>query len=56
MASLLLQVIIVCAIAIAAWWLVERFSPDGLLTKLCKLAIFVGVIAWFIVKIMPRVV
>lgn len=55
MAALIVQVLIVCALAIAAWWVTERFSPDGLLTKLVKLAIFVGVLVWVIVKLLPRV-
>lgn len=55
MANLIVQVLIVCCLAIAAWWITERFSPDALLTKLVKLAIFVGVLIWVIVKLLPRV-
>ena len=55
MTALFVQVVIVCAIAIAAWFITERFAPDGLLATLVKLAIFVGVIAWFVLKVLPRV-
>lgn len=55
MQDLIVNTIIVAAFAIAAWWLTERFSPDALLTKLVKLLIFVAVLVWVIVKLVPRV-
>ena len=55
MTNLFVQAIVVAAIAIAAWWLTERFSPDALLTKLVKLAIFVFVVIWFVLKVLPKV-
>lgn len=38
------RIIIICALAIAAWWIAERFSPDPLLARLAQLAIFVFVV------------
>lgn len=55
MSGLIVQALIVCALAIAAWWITDRFSPDALLTKLVKLAIFIAVLIWVIVKLLPRV-
>lgn len=52
---LIVQVIIVVALAIAAWWISSRFAPDPLLDKLVKLLIFIGLIVWVIVKLLPRV-
>lgn len=56
MADLIFQAIIVCACAIAAWWITERFSPDALLTKLVKLVIFIGVLLWVIFRLLPKIV
>jgi type IV secretory pathway TrbL component len=55
MNGLIVQAIIVCALAIAAWWVTERFAPDPLLAKLVKLLIFIGVLVWVIVKLIPRI-
>ncbi len=55
MQSIFVQAIIVCAFAIAAWWITARFAPDPLLAKLVQLAIFVGVLLWVIVKLIPRI-
>lgn len=56
MGNIFIQAVIVCALAIGAWWITERFSPDPLLTKLVKLAIFIGVLLWVVVRLIPRVI
>ena len=55
MTALFVQVLTVCALAIGAWFITERFSPDDLLTKLIKLGIFIALFAWFVLKVLPRV-
>jgi type IV secretory pathway TrbL component len=55
MQSPLVQFIIVCALAIAGWWISDRFAPDQLLNQLVKLLIFIGVLIWVIVKIVPKI-
>ena len=49
-----LQLFIGCALAVAAWFIVERFEADALLTKLLKLAILVAVILWLALRIVPH--
>jgi hypothetical protein len=53
--SPLVEIIIGAAILIAAWYVVERFSPDALLTKLCQIAIFVLALLLVITKLLPMV-
>ena len=48
MHDIFIQTLIVCGLAIAAWWITDRFAPDPLLDKLVKLAIFVGMVIWII--------
>lgn len=53
MASALFSVVILVAVLIAAWFVVERFSPDPLLTKLCQLVIFVLAVGLVLFKLLP---
>jgi hypothetical protein len=45
-------IVIVC-ILIAAWFVVERFSPDPLVTKLCQILIFVLALIVIVTKLLP---
>lgn len=47
------EVIVVCAILIAAWFVNERFSPDPLLTKLVQIALFVIAIIVIVKQLLP---
>lgn len=51
----LVNIIIIIAVAIAAWWAAERFSPDALLTKIVQLVIFVAVLILLVTKLWPLV-
>ena len=51
----LVQLIIIVAILIAAWFIVERFSPDPLITKLCQILIFVLALVVVVTKLLPLV-
>ncbi len=53
MAHSIIQVVIIAAILLAAWYVVERFSPDPLLTKLCQIAIFVIAVVVIVMKLLP---
>ncbi len=55
MTQLLWTTLVVVACAIAAWFIMERFSPDGLLTKLIQIAIFLFVAWWVVFKLIPQV-
>ena len=48
-----IHVIIIAACLIAAWYVVERFSPDPLLTKLCQIAIFVIALIVIVTQLLP---
>ena len=43
------QIILTVAIALICWWIVERFSPSPLITRICQVIIFVVVLF----KILP---
>lgn len=51
--SAILSVVIICCLLLAAWFVVERFSPDPLVTKLCQIAIFVIAVYLVVVKLLP---
>lgn len=53
MASSLISFVLI--VAVLTWLVVERFSPDPLLTKLCQLAIFVLAIVLVITKLLPLI-
>ena len=48
----LVPIIIKVAIAIIAWFVVDRFSPDPLLTKICKIIIFVVVLVVIVLPLL----
>lgn len=52
----LVPVVIVCAVALCAWFVVERFSPDALLTKIVQVVIFVVVLLVVLTKLLPLAV
>lgn len=49
----LFALIVVVALLIAAWFVVERFSPDPLVTKLCQIGIFLVALYVVIMKLLP---
>lgn len=49
----LIPVLITIALALVAWWVTERFSPDELVTKIVKLIIFIVVLVVVIMKLLP---
>jgi hypothetical protein len=51
--SSLVGVIIAICILIVAWLVVQRFSPDPLITKICQIIIFVIALVIVIEKILP---
>ncbi len=48
----LVPIIIKLAIAIIAWVCVERFAPDPLLAKICKIIIFVAVLVVIVLPLL----
>ena len=50
--SQLLPIIITIALALIAWWVTEKFSPDELITKIVKVIIFVVVLYVVITKLL----
>lgn len=55
MANQFVQVIIIICLLMGAYFVVERFSPDPLVTKLCQIAIFVIAMIVVVTKILPLV-
>ena len=53
--STLVSLIIVICILIVAWLVVERFSPDPLITTICKIIIFIVALLVVIQKLLPMV-
>jgi hypothetical protein len=51
--ALIVPAIILIAVALLIIWAAERFSPDPLITKIVKLAVFCLVLIWFITKLLP---
>jgi hypothetical protein len=49
------QLIIIVCVLIAAWFVVERFSPDPLVTKLRQILIFVLALIVIVTKLLPLV-
>ena len=52
---LLVPLVITVAVALICWFIVERFSPDPLITQICKIIIFVVVLFAIIVKLLPLI-
>jgi len=53
MAQNLFQIIVIVAILVIAWYILERFSPDATVTLICKILIFL-VALWVVVfKVLP---
>ena len=53
--STLVTLIIACCILIVAWFVVERFSPDPLLTKICQIIIFLIALLLIVQKLLPMI-
>jgi hypothetical protein len=51
--ALIIPVMIVIVVALVVVWLVERFSPDPLITKITYLIVFACVVAFVVTHIMP---
>jgi len=49
----IVNLIIAIAVLIAAWWVVQRFSPDPLITKLAQLLIFVVAVVIVLKMVLP---
>jgi hypothetical protein len=54
--ELMLTIVVIIAVALALVWVIERFSPDTLITQLLKLAIFVAVLVLLVRKLWPLMV
>lgn len=53
LASLLVPLVIVIAIALIIWYVAERFSPDPLITKIVQIIVFAIVLVVLIMKLLP---
>lgn len=51
----LIKLVIIVAILIALWFVVERFSPDPLITKLCQIALFICALLVAVKMLLPMV-
>jgi hypothetical protein len=49
----ILNIIIAVAVLIIAWLIVERFSPDPLITKIAQIAIFVIALVLVLKLLLP---
>jgi hypothetical protein len=48
-----INIIIAVAVLIVAWLIIERFSPDPLITKICQIAIFVIALLMILKLVLP---
>lgn len=55
MVDTLLYLIIAVAVLIVAWFVIERFSPDPLITKICQIIIFIIALFLIVKKLLPLV-
>ncbi len=53
--SILLSVAVAIAIALIVWYIVERFSPDVLITKILQVVIFLAVLYFVVLKLLPLI-
>jgi len=53
MASKFLHLAIIACALVAAWFVVDRFSPDPLVTKLCQIAIFIIALYVIVMQLLP---
>jgi hypothetical protein len=47
------NIIIAVAVLIIAWMIIDRFSPDPLITKICQIAIFVIALLLILKLVLP---
>lgn len=53
--AILVPVIIIIAVALILWYVVERFAPDPLIKKICQIVIFVVVLVVMLTKLLPMI-
>ncbi len=53
--STLVTLIIAVCILICVWFVIERFSPDPLITKICQIIIFIIALLLVVQKLLPMV-
>jgi hypothetical protein len=53
MIDTLLNLIIILAVLIVAWFIIVRFSPDPLITKVCQIIIFVIALVVIVKMLLP---
>lgn len=51
--AVLVPIIVVVVVGLIAWWIVERFSPDPLVTKIVQVVIFAVVLIVVLTKLLP---
>ncbi len=51
----LFQIIIALCVLLVAWWCLERFSPDALITRIGQVIIFLIALFVIITRILPMV-
>jgi uncharacterized membrane protein YwzB len=49
----LVNLIIIIAVLICAWWVIQRFSPDPLITKIAQVIIFVVAVVVVLRMVLP---
>lgn len=49
----LFGLILIVAVLIVAWFVIERFSPDPLITKICQVVIFLVALFVIVKRLLP---
>jgi hypothetical protein len=49
----IINLVIAVAVLIIAWMIIERFSPDPLITKICQIGIFVIALLLILKLVLP---
>lgn len=53
MENTFVQLIIVVAVLLIAWYVNDRFSPDPLITKIVQIVIFIVALLVIVTKLLP---
>jgi len=55
MTNTLIQLVVVVAVLLCLWFVVERFSPDPLITKICQIILFIVALLYAVKVLLPLV-
>ena len=51
--AMLIPLLVILGVCLILWFVVERFSPDPLISQICKIIIFLVAIVAVLTKLLP---